>query len=46
MICMIPKVNLGVGEMGKITLCRGYIFVKLALFDFCFARGHIRFLEF
>ena len=39
MICMIPKVNLGVGEMGfilfsKITLCQAHKFDKFALFDF------------
>ena len=47
MICMIPKVNLGVGEgdLGflkdsKIAFAGGYKFHK---FDFCFGRWHIRF---
>ena len=42
MICMIPKVNLGVGEtvfirFSIITLQTGYKFDEFALFDFCFS---------
>ena len=46
---MIPKVNLGVGEMGfmfKYPLAGKNIFDKFSLFDFCFASRHIRFSEF
>ena len=53
MICMIPLVNLGVGEMGfmfcdlyvslKYPFAGGY---KFDLFDLCFARRHIQFSEF
>ena len=51
MICMIPKVNLGVGEMGfmfcdshvPLTFVGGDEFDELALFDFGFDRRHIRF---
>ena len=52
MICMITKVNLGVREMGfmfcdlYVPFAGGYKFDKFALFDFCFASWHNRFLEF
>ena len=53
---MIPKVNLGVGEIGfmfcdlLVSLKKPsqgiYIFDKCSLFDFCFASRHIRFSDF
>ena len=48
MICMIPKVNIGIGEMKfmfcdlyislKLPFAQGYEFKELAFFDFCFGR--------
>ena len=53
MICMIPKLNLGGGEMRfmfcdlhvslKLPFILGYKFNEFPLFDFGFARRHIRF---
>ena len=52
---MMPKVNLGVGEMGFMfwdlyvfliyPFAGRYKFDEFALFDFCIARRHIQFSE-
>ena len=44
MICMIPKVNLGIGEMGFTRFSDKLN--EFALFDFGFAKRHIQFSEF
>ena len=56
MIYLIPKVNLGVGEMGfmscdlylslRQTFAGGYKFDEFYLFDLCFARRHTQFSKF
>ena len=53
---MIPKVNLGVGEMGfmfcdllvslKQTYAGKIVSTNFPFFDFCLARRHIQFSEF
>ena len=55
---MMPNVNLGAGEIRFIVMVYtflknnpspgggGYKFEAFALLDFCFARRHIRFLDF